>query len=95
MILNTFLKILKDISTILYISKCLSEFVATYRKSYSSSYFLIRLVENWKKDLDNKKYVGSILMDLSKAFDYIPQEILIARMNVYSFSENSLTFFFS
>ena len=58
-------------SLIPYINKCLSEFVAVYRKFYSSSHILIRLVQNWKKELDNKKYVGAILMDLSKAFDCI------------------------
>ena len=75
-ILNTFSKICeRDIhhSLFLYINKCLSEFVATDRKSYSPSHVLIRLVENWEKDLDNKKYVGSILMDLSKAVSIVFQ----------------------
>ena len=97
-ILNTFSKIYERYihdSLIPYINKCLSEFVAAYRKSYSSSHVLIRLVENWKKELDNKKYVGAILMDLSKAFDCIPHELLIAKMDAYGFSENALTFFFS
>ena len=56
-ILNTFSKIYERYihdSLIPYINKCLSEFVAAYRKSYSSSHVLIRLVENWKKELDNK-----------------------------------------
>ena len=76
------------------INKCLSEFVAAYRKSYSSSHVLIRLVENQKKELDNKKYVGAILMELSKAFDCISDKLLIAKMDAYGFSENALTFFF-
>ena len=51
-VLNTFSKIYERYihnSLIPYINKCLSEFVAAYRKCYSSSYVLIRLVENWKK----------------------------------------------
>ena len=52
-----------------HIEKILSNFIAAYRKIYSSSHVLIRLIENWKKHLDNKKIVGTVLMDLSKAFD--------------------------
>ena len=95
--MNTFSKIYERYihnSVIPYINKCLSEFVAAYRKRYSSSHVLIRLVENWKKELDNKEYVSAILMDLSKAFDCIPHELLIAKMDANGFSENALTFFF-
>ena len=34
-------------------------------------------------------------MDLSKAFDYIPHELLIAKMHGYGFDLNSLPFFCS
>ena len=82
-------------SLIPYINKCFSEFVAAYGKCYSSIHVLIRLVEKWKKELDNKKYVGAILMDLSEAFHCIPHELLIAGMDAYGLNENALTFFFS
>ena len=49
------------------------------------------MVENWKRELDNKKYVGAILMDLSITFNCIPHEHLIAEMNACGFSENALT----
>ena len=97
-ILNTFSKIYERYihnSLIPYIKKCLSDFAADYRKSYSSGYILIRLIESWKKELDNKKYVGAILLDLSKAFDCIPHELVMAKMDAYHFSENALTFIFS
>ena len=82
-----------------YINKYLSEFVAAYKKSYSPSHVLIRLVENWKKELD-KKYVGAIIIDLSKAFDcilktvktsYIPLKSLL-HLRKYSVNQNKTTF---
>ena len=40
-----------------YIDSFLSKFISAYRKSYSSDHVLIRLTENWKKSLDQKKFV--------------------------------------
>ena len=73
----------------------LSKFISTYRKSYSSNHALIRLKENWKKSLDQKKFVGAVLMDLSKAFDSILHDLLIAKMHAYGFSIDAVTFFYS
>ena len=39
------------------------------------------LVEAWKKDLDNQQHVGAVLMDLSKAFDCLPHDRIIAKVN--------------
>ena len=78
-----------------YVDTFFSKFISAYRKSYSSDHVLIRLIESWKKSLDQKKFVGAVLMDLSKAFDSIPHDLLIAKMHAYSFSKNSLVFFYS
>ena len=72
----------------------LSKFMSTYHKSYSSNHVLICLIENWKKSLDQKKFVGAVLMVLSKAFDSIPHNLLIAKMHVYGFSIDAVTFFY-
>ena len=73
----------------------LSIFISAYRKSYSTNHVLIRLIENWKKLLDEKKFVCAVLMDLSKAFDSMPHDLLIAEIYAYRFSTNAVTFFYS
>jgi retron-type reverse transcriptase len=45
--------------------------------------------------LDNKKYVGAVLMDLSKAFDCVPHDLLIAKMDAYGFHSDTLALMFS
>ena len=73
----------------------LSNFIAADRKTYSSSHVLIRLIENLKKHLVNKKIVGTVLMDLLKAFDCTPHDWLIAKLHAYGFNKKALTFFYS
>ena len=78
-----------------YLETFLSKFISAYRKSYSSNHVLIRLIENWKKSLDQKTFVRAVLMDLSKASDSILHDLLIAKMHVYGFSLDAVTFFYS
>ena len=78
-----------------FIDTFLSEYIAAYREHYSSNHVLIRLIENWKKALDEKFFVGAVLMDLSKAFDCIPHDLLIAKLHAYRFSEKTVTFIYS
>ena len=74
-----------------YVNIFLSKFISAYRKSYSSNHVFIRLIESWKKSLDQTKFVGAVLMD----FDSFPHDLLIAKMHAYGFSKNSLVFFYS
>ncbi len=54
--------------------------LCAYRKTYGTEHVLIKLMDSWKFTLDENKYVGTVLMDLSKAFDCVPYELLIAKM---------------
>ena len=46
------------------------------RSDYSCQSVLINVVENWKRALDRNMYIGTALMDLSKAVDCIPHALL-------------------
>ena len=46
--------------------------------------------EKWRKTLYIKEYAGAVLMDLSKAFDTINDELLLAKLHAYGFSVHSL-----
>ena len=61
-----------------------------YRKGYSTQHALIALLEKWKVTMDNHGYAGSIIMDLSKAFDTINHELLVAKLDAYGFDRESL-----
>ena len=78
-----------------HIDSFLSIFISAYRKRYSSNHVLMRLIENWKLQLDNNKWVGAVLMDLSKAFDCVPHDLLIAKMHAYGFDYDTLVLFLS
>ena len=77
-----------------YTEIILSNFISTYIKSYSSNHVLPCL-RKLEKSLDNKNLVGTPLMDLSKAFNCIPYDLLVAKLDAYGLSEDAVTFVYS
>ena len=55
----------------------------------------MRLIETLKKALDKNFQIGTVLMDLSKAFDCIPLDLLTAKLYAYCLSEETTTFVYS
>ena len=68
----------------------LSEYLCGYRKGNSTQYALLNLIESWKKYRDNHGYSAAVLMDLSKAFDTINHDLLLAKLHAYGVSKNAL-----
>ena len=57
-----------------------------FRKGYSTQHCLLNLLEKWKNCVDKGKVFGALLTDLSKAFDCLDHELLIAKRNAYGFN---------
>jgi hypothetical protein len=62
-----------------------------FRKNHSTQHALYRLLNSWQSSLDDGKLVGTILMDLSKAYDCLPHDLLIAKLAAYGVDFDSLS----
>ena len=73
----------------------LSPFLSAYRKNYNMQHVLLRLLEEWREHLDNNKTVEGILMDLSKAFDCVPHDLLLGKLAAYGIDDNLILYIHS
>ena len=72
--------------SIFFFDNFLSKQQCGFRKGYIAQQCLLALLEKWKRAVDSGQMFGALLTDLSKAFDCLDHELLIAKLNAYSFS---------
>ena len=64
----------------IYMKNFLNKLFCGFCKAHSTQYALFKLLQVWQKELDNVGFIRTILMDLSKAYDCFPQDLLIAKL---------------
>ena len=69
----------------------LNSLLCGFRKAHSTQYALFRLLQAWQKELDQCGFAGTVLMDLSKAYDCLPHDLLIAKLEAYGLDTTSLS----
>ena len=97
-ILNCFSKVYGNViknELLKYMDVHLSPFISAYGKNYNTQHVLLRLLEDWRERLDNNKTVGGILMNLSKAFDCVPHDLLLAKLGAYGIDDNLILYIHS
>ena len=69
-----------------FMDQFLFKYQCGFRKGLSAQHCLLSMLEKCKKPVDTKKNFGALLTDLSKAFDSLPHDLIIAKHIAYGFS---------
>ena len=71
-----------------------SKYQCGFRKGLNAQHCLIKLIEKWRECLEQDLEFGALLTDLSKAFDCLPHDLLIAKLNAYGVDISALRLMF-
>ena len=66
-----------------YSESFLNNILCGFQKAHSTQHAMFKLLQSWQQVLDNGGFIGTILMDLSKAYDCIPHNLLIAKLELF------------
>ena len=72
-----------------FFDKILSKHQYGFRKGHSAQHSLTVLLEKWKECADQQHVFGALLTDLLNAFDCLPHNLLIAKLNEYGFDNKA------
>ena len=78
-----------------YFDMLFSKFQCGFWKGFNVQHCLLAMIEKWRKTLDKGGETGAVLTDLSKAFDCIDHNLLIAKLDAYEFEKQSIDFLHS
>ena len=73
-----------------YMENFLSQLLYQFRKWHSTQHTLFRLFKDITKRSWLSGFIGTILMDLSKAYDWLPHDLLIPKLEAYDLVNDSL-----
>ncbi|KXJ11565.1 RNA-directed DNA polymerase from mobile element jockey [Exaiptasia diaphana] len=67
------------------------DFTFAYRKYHGCAAALLTLTEHWREELDNRKVNAAVAIDLSKAFDCLPHELILEKLKFYGMNDKSVS----
>lgn len=72
------------------VSPQLSNNPSGFLKRHSFATPLLKVTEDWRVNLDDQKSVAIVTVDLSKAFDSVCHNLLMAKLKAYGLSTEAL-----
>ena len=66
-----------------FLNKILSKYKTGFRKGFNGQTCLVTMLEKFRKCFDDGGEYPSLLTDLSKAFDYLPYDLQIAKLCIW------------
>ena len=72
-----------------FFNSILSKYQCWFQRGYNAQNCLITLIEKWKKSVNGGAF-GTLFTDLSKAFDCLSHELLIAKLDEYGLDKYTL-----
>ena len=73
-----------------YFDKFFVKYHCGFRKGYNAQHCLLVMIEKMKEARDKNKVCAAVLTDLSKAFDCLKHDLLIAKLHAFGFDYKSL-----
>ena len=73
-----------------YFDKFFVKYQCGFRKGYNAQHCLLVMIEKMKEARDKNKVCAAVLTDLSKAFDCLKHDLLIAKLHAFGFDFKSL-----
>ena len=75
-----------------YPEQYLNSLLCDFWKAYSNQHALFILLQTWQNELEKSRIAGTILMDLARAYDCLPHDLLIAKIEAYDINKSGLNY---
>ena len=76
----------------MYIENSLNQVLCGFHKTLLTQHPLFRRLQKLQKEFDTRRFIGAMLMGLTKTYECLRYDLLIAKLEAYGLRNSSLNF---